>query len=103
MPETTTPERLLTDLQQRLQSRFAADPSHSYVARLLQAGEDRILQKIGEEAIETLLAAKSASPQALIHEMADLWFHCLLLLSLHNLSAEDILAELTRRFNRTDK
>jgi phosphoribosyl-ATP pyrophosphohydrolase len=97
----TTPEQLLTDLQQRLQQRRHADPAHSYTARLLLSGEDRILQKIGEEAIETLLAAKSHSTPALIHEMADLWFHCLLLLCSRDLAAQDILNELSHRFNQS--
>ncbi|WP_227657597.1 phosphoribosyl-ATP diphosphatase, partial [Candidatus Magnetaquicoccus inordinatus] len=98
-----SPERLLTDLQQRLQQRRHADPAHSYAARLLQGDENRLLQKIGEEAIETLLAGKTGSSPALIQEMADLWFHCLLLLCKHNLTVQDILDELSRRFNQNQE
>ncbi|MEO5363600.1 MAG: phosphoribosyl-ATP diphosphatase [Magnetococcus sp. DMHC-8] len=97
---STDTAHLLTDLYQRLLERQTADPAHSYVARLCQQGEDAILQKIGEEAIETLLAAKSGRTEAIIHETADLWFHCLVMLATHQIPPAQILQELTRRFNR---
>ena len=96
----TDAAHLLADLYERLLERRAADPEHSYVARLFQQGEDRMLQKIGEEAIETLLAAKSGQTEAIINETADLWFHCLVMLAAHQITPEQILLELARRFNR---
>lgn len=73
----------------------AAD--NSYVAKLFSKGEDAILKKIGEEATEVLLAAKSGDAQHLVYETADLWFHCMVLLAQHNRSAQDVLQELARR------
>lgn len=81
----------------------AADPTSSYVAQLHHKGLNKILQKLGEECTETIIAAKdteqTGNAQALIYETADLWFHSLVMLSHLNLSADDILAELARRFN----
>jgi len=77
------------------------DPDKSYVARLLHKGPDAFLKKIGEEATETVMAAKDldhgGQPQHLVNEMADLWFHCLVALSHYHLSPEDVLEELSRR------
>jgi len=79
----------------------------SYVASLFKKGDDAILKKIGEEAAETIMAAKDARfaknqgsidhPQSLVNEVADLWFHCLILLAQFNLRPEDVLQELQRR------
>lgn len=80
-----------------LQTRKSAPPESSYVASLYAKGQDAILKKLGEEAIETLLAAKSGDKPALVHEMADLWFHCLVLLANEGLHPRDIAAELSRR------
>jgi len=77
--------------------RKAADPAASYVASLLAAPEDRVLRKIGEEATETLLAAKEGDKIRLVAEVADLWFHCLVLLARHGLGPADVLRELARR------
>ncbi len=74
-----------------------ADPSTSYVASLFAKGDDAILKKIGEEATETVLAAKDGDPARITAEVADLWFHCLVLLARHGLSPADVLAELARR------
>jgi phosphoribosyl-ATP pyrophosphohydrolase len=77
------------------------DPDKSYVARLLHKGPDAFLKKIGEEATETVMAAKDldhgGQPQHLVNEMADLWFHCLVALAHYQLSPEDVLQELSRR------
>ena len=78
------------------------DPARSYVARLLHQGPDAILKKIAEEAGETLMAAKDlqhghGSAQALVGEMADLWFHSLIALAHFGLSPADVTAELARR------
>ncbi len=89
------------DILQRLTETIAVRQSqtaaHSYVAKLFSKGEDAILKKIGEEATEVILAAKSGDTQHLIYETADLWFHCMVLLAHHNLSAHDVLQELARR------
>jgi phosphoribosyl-ATP pyrophosphohydrolase len=73
------------------------NPESSYVARLFSKGNDAILKKIGEEATETVMAAKDADPQKIVNEMADLWFHCLLALEAHGLRPADVLNELQRR------
>lgn len=82
-----------------------ADPKTSYTALLFSKGDDGILKKIGEEATETVMAAKDVrasnlsqeQKQLLVGEMADLWFHCLIALSQFNLRPEDVIAELDRR------
>jgi phosphoribosyl-ATP pyrophosphohydrolase len=67
------------------------------VAKLLSDGQDAILRKVGEEAVETILASKSGDRLHLVRETADLWFHCLVMLSSHGLGPDDVLAELHRR------
>ena len=89
---------LLTRLHQVLEQRKSADPDSSYVAKLYKKGQDAILKKIGEEATELVMAAKDQDPEKIIYEMADLWFHTLVLLSHQGLNPEQILAELDRRF-----
>ncbi|MFL6713595.1 MAG: phosphoribosyl-ATP diphosphatase, partial [Sulfurifustis sp.] len=71
---------VLTKLAQTLEARKHASPDSSYVAGLYAKGLDAILKKIGEEAAETLIAAKTGDRQQIVHEMADLWFHTLVLL-----------------------
>ncbi|MGH8686998.1 MAG: phosphoribosyl-ATP diphosphatase [Burkholderiales bacterium] len=80
-----------------IESRRGGDPEKSYVARLLGADEDAVLKKIGEEATETVLAAKDGDRLHLVRETADLWFHCLILLARRGLGPGDVLAELHRR------
>jgi phosphoribosyl-ATP pyrophosphohydrolase len=87
----------LTRLADLIESRRGADASSSYVARLLAGGEDTILKKIGEEATETVMAAKDGEPARIVAETADLWFHCLVMLAHYGLRPEDVLAELARR------
>ncbi len=81
-----------------LERRKAADPGSSYVAKLYAKGLDAILKKIGEEATETVMAAKDADRDKIIYEIADLWFHSLVLLAHQGLHPDDVLAELDRRF-----
>ena len=88
---------ILQRLTETLQARKHAAPETSYVARLFSKGEDAILKKIGEEATELLLAAKSGDKTHLVYETTDLWFHCMVLLAQHDLSAGDVLNELARR------
>ena len=89
---------ILKQLDQILQQRKAEDPSSSYVASLYDKGLDSILKKIGEEATETVIAAKSGDKKQIIYETADLWFHTLVLLAQQDLNADDVLKELERRF-----
>lgn len=89
---------VLTRLAAVLAARRAADAQSSYVAGLYAKGLDAILKKIGEEATETVIAAKGGDRAALIHEVADLWFHTLVLLVHQDLTPQDILSELERRF-----
>ncbi|MGD2170572.1 MAG: phosphoribosyl-ATP diphosphatase [Gammaproteobacteria bacterium] len=89
---------ILLRLMAVLASRKDADPDSSYVAGLYARGLDAILKKIGEESAETIIAAKSGDEQQIIHETADLWFHCLVMLAQQNLDARQVLDELERRF-----
>lgn len=88
---------ILERLARTIEARKGADPATSYVAKLLEAGEDAVLKKIGEEATETVLAAKTGERLSLVRETADLWFHCMILLARHGLAPADVLAELQRR------
>jgi phosphoribosyl-ATP pyrophosphohydrolase len=87
----------LSRLGKVIESRKGADPERSYVARLFSKGEDAILKKIGEEACETIMAAKDGARTRIVSETADLWFHCLVMLAHYDLSATDVLGELARR------
>lgn len=89
---------ILLRLMAVLASRKDADPESSYVAGLYHQGLDSILKKIGEESAETIIAAKSGNEQQIVHETADLWFHCLVMLAQQNLDARLVLEELERRF-----
>jgi phosphoribosyl-ATP pyrophosphohydrolase len=88
---------ILHRLAQTIESRKGTDPSSSYVAQLLAKGNNAILKKVGEEAAETLLAAKDGDKLHIVRETADLWFHSLVMLSFHELGPDDVLAELRRR------
>lgn len=91
-------EQILQQLSVILESRKDADPDSSYVAGLYAKGLDVILKKVGEEATETVLAAKNGDPQQLVHETADLWFHTLVMLAYQGLGPDVVLQELERRF-----
>lgn len=92
---------LLQQLAQVLEQRKTADPQQSYVANLYSKGLDTILKKIGEEATETVIAAKNGDANQLIYETADLWFHTLVLLTHQGLGPELVLNELQRRFGQS--
>ncbi|MBI5450961.1 MAG: phosphoribosyl-ATP diphosphatase [Gammaproteobacteria bacterium] len=87
----------LSRLADVIESRKGAAPDSSYVASLYARGRDTILKKVGEEAVETVLAAKDGVADKLIYETADLWFHTLVMLAEQGLRPEAVLAELERR------
>ncbi|MBS1248607.1 MAG: Phosphoribosyl-ATP pyrophosphatase [Chloroflexi bacterium] len=88
---------MLDQLFTIIEERKANTPEGSYTARLLAAGDDTILQKVGEEAVEVILAAKGQGDQRLIEETADLFYHTLVLLSAHGVTLDEVKAELRRR------
>ena len=88
---------ILDRLADTLEARKQASPDSSYVAKLYCKGTDAILKKIGEEATETVMAAKDDQPEKIIYEVADLWFHTLVLLAHKGLKPADVLNELARR------
>ena len=88
----------LTQIAEVLEQRKQQSADKSYVASLYAKGLDTILKKIGEEATETVIAAKNGDKQQIIYETADLWFHCLVLLADQDLGPDDVLQELQRRF-----
>lgn len=92
---------ILKKLADALEARKHAAPDGSYVAGLYAKGLDAILKKIGEEAAETLIAAKSGDRRQIVHETADLWFHTLVMLAQQGLGPDDVLKELERRFGRS--
>jgi len=102
----------LDKLDQVLAERRNAAPEDSYVAQLLHKGVDKILEKVGEESAEVLIAAKNSEREEVVKETADLWFHTLVMLNHFDLSSQDVLNELEKRFglsgleekaNRTNK
>ena len=95
------PDALLAELYQTLLQRRGADPKTSYVAQLCAGGSDRILKKVAEEAGEVLIAAKNDDDAELVHELADLWFHTMLLMAQRNLPLETLTNELAGRMNRS--
>jgi phosphoribosyl-ATP pyrophosphohydrolase len=88
----------LIQLAEVLEDRKRQSADKSYVASLYAKGLDSILKKIGEEAAETIIAAKNGDKEQIIHETADLWFHCMVMLADQGLHPDDVLAELQRRF-----
>lgn len=89
---------ILQQLAQILEQRKQASADSSYVAGLYAKGIDSILKKIGEEATETVIAGKSGDNRQIVYEMADLWFHTMVLLAYQGLTPDDVLTELQRRF-----
>jgi phosphoribosyl-ATP pyrophosphohydrolase len=87
----------LARLADVIETRRGGDPALSYVARLFANAPDGVLKKIGEEATETVMAAKDGDPERIVAECADLWFHCLVMLAQYGIRPERVLAELERR------
>ena len=96
-PDDPRGDDVLARIAATIESRRQGDPQASYVASLLAGADDRLLKKIGEEATETLLAAKDGDKIHIVAEVADLWFHCLVLLARHGLGPSEVLRELARR------
>ena len=90
-------DAILKQLADVIDSRKGGDAAASYVARLFALGDDAILKKIGEEATEAILAAKGGERERIVSETADLWFHCMVMLSHYGLRPENVLEELSRR------
>lgn len=88
---------ILDRLSELLEQRKSADPQSSYVAKLYAKGMDSILKKVGEEATETIIAAKDGNKEDIIYETADLWFHTMVMLAQAGLKPQDVLDELARR------
>ncbi len=91
-------QEVLQQLAEVLESRKGASPDSSYVASLYDKGLDAILKKIGEEATETVMAAKDGDAEKIVYEVADLWFHSMILLAQQGLGPKQVLDELQRRF-----
>jgi phosphoribosyl-ATP pyrophosphohydrolase len=96
-PASPLSQDVLARLAEVIESRKGGDPDASYVARLFHKGTDAILKKVGEEATETVMAAKDGDAQKIVYEVADLWFHSMVALAHFGLKPSDVLAELQRR------
>lgn len=88
---------VLSEIADVIDSRKGADPTTSYVAKLFSKAPDAALKKVGEEAVEVVMAAKDGDREHLIYEVADLWFHSMVALSQAGLRPEQVIAELERR------
>ena len=95
------PRSVLERLEAAIAARRGGDAKSSYVAALNAKGLDAILKKVGEEATEAVIASKGGAREAIVHETADLWFHCLVMLAWHGVSVAEVLAELERREGRS--
>ena len=95
--QNLTSDDTLERLAAVIESRRGGDPDKSYVARLFAKGPDAMLKKVGEEATEVVMAGKDGDATKLTGEVADLWFHTMVVLAAHGLKPADVLAELRRR------
>ena len=93
----TSLAQILNDLYAVIEDRRLHPVEGSYTNYLFDKGQDKILKKVGEEAVETVIASKNMQKEDVLYEMGDLWYHCLVLLAFHNLSPEDLLGELMKR------
>lgn len=101
LADQTTPNQalstILNDLYAVIKDRKLNPVEGSYTNYLFKSGQDKILKKIGEEAAETIIASKNMDKEELLYEMGDLWYHCLVLLAFHNISPNELMAELQNR------
>ncbi|HEX7381201.1 MAG TPA: phosphoribosyl-ATP diphosphatase [Nevskiaceae bacterium] len=95
------PGEVLAELYATLEKRRTADPNQSYVATLYSKGIDVILKKVGEEAAETIIAGKAPDDAALVYELADLWFHTMVLMAARRVPLHAVTDELARRMGRS--
>ena len=91
---------ILDDLESVILSRKNNPFEDSYVSSLFAKGKDEILKKIGEEAVEVIIASKAKDRKQIVNELADLWFHCMVLMAEDGLSTSDVLKELESRFGK---
>jgi phosphoribosyl-ATP pyrophosphohydrolase/phosphoribosyl-AMP cyclohydrolase len=94
-------ERLLHQIYEVVQERKQRTTQESYVASLMARGQDYVLKKVIEEAAEVLMASKDGRPEAIVYEMADLWFHAIVALGWHNIPPQQVLQELQHRFGKS--
>jgi phosphoribosyl-AMP cyclohydrolase / phosphoribosyl-ATP pyrophosphohydrolase len=92
---------LLQQIYAVVQERKRRAPQESYVASLMARGQDHVLKKVIEEAAEVLMASKDGRREAIVYEMADLWFHAIVALGWHDISPQEVLQELQRRFGKS--
>lgn len=103
-PAPATPHvaaELFSHLYEVVLERKQRSPEESYVASLMARGQDQVLKKVVEEAAEVVMASKDGQPRAIVHEMADLWFHSIVALGWHNIPPQQIFEELQRRFGKS--
>lgn len=101
-PENNTLANIMYELYAVIKDRQLNPQKGSYTNYLFEKGQDKILKKVGEEAVETVIASKNLNKEEIIYEMGDLWYHCLVLLAFHNIKPEEIFAELINRHNGGD-
>ena len=97
--DNTSITKVLNDLYATIKDRQIHPVKGSYTNYLFQEGQDKILKKLGEEAVETILASKNMDKEEILYEMGDLWYHCMVLLAFHNITPNDLFAELMNRRN----
>lgn len=95
--DETSLAEILYDLYSVIQDRRLHPVDGSYTNYLFEKGQDKILKKVGEEAVETVIASKNMRKEDILYEMGDLWYHCLVLLAFHNIRPEELFAELMSR------
>lgn len=89
--------KVINDLYEVIQDRRLNPVEGSYTNYLFEKGQDKILKKVGEEAVETVIASKNQEKKEIVYEMGDLWYHCLVLLAYHNITPEELFNELMSR------
>lgn len=98
-PEKQSLACIMNELYDVIKDRQLNPKEGSYTNYLFDKGQDKILKKVGEEAVETVIASKNMNKEEIIYEMGDLWYHCLVLLAFHNIKPEEIFSELMQRHN----
>ncbi|MDA8078317.1 MAG: phosphoribosyl-ATP diphosphatase [Nitrospiraceae bacterium] len=94
---------ILDDIAQVILDRKRNPLGDSYVSSLLSSGKDGILKKIGEESAEVIIASKGGGVEEVVHELADLWFHCMVLMAEEGISHQDIFRELEKRYRKKER